>query len=412
VRRKLTDIGWTLVIVVLGIVALVSVLLGGQVAKDLFGTIGLGETAGSIWTFARWPVAVVAMMGVFAVIYGFAPDHEHRRFTWISPGSVLGVLIWIAGSGLFFLYLANFNNYGATYGAFATAIVLLLWLYLTSNAFLLGGELNGEIERAQIAGRGGPPPPTPPPSPGNPAPSPPGPSAARDAADATGSGPAEHGQARARQGPPRGRRAPRQGRHDHLGLPVRDDELKGARRAAEEALRRRRLGEGRRDRAAGRPARRRDGGSCGRGLRRGARRRLSGERLEGLAGVGGVGGPVVLDAEREVLERGADRVRAGAVADAVVLGVCAGGVEQDRRERRVADVAQQPAEVERRVGDRGVAPVDDAGERRRRRVGEQVLGAEVRVAQARRRGPGGRRRREQRLDRPRADAGTCAACVA
>ena len=189
VRRKANDLGWTLVVILLSIVALVSVLLGGDVAKDLFGRIGLGESAGAVWTFARWPLAVVAMMVVFAIIYGFAPDHAERRFVWISPGSVLGVVIWILASGLFFFYVSNFSNYGATYGTFATAIILLLWLYVTANAFLLGGELNGEIERAQVAGRGGPPPPTPPPTAADPAPAPPAPSAARDAGDATDAGP-------------------------------------------------------------------------------------------------------------------------------------------------------------------------------------------------------------------------------
>lgn len=184
VRRKLTDLGWTLLVILLAIVALVSVFLGGQVAKDLFGTIGLGETAGAVWTFARWPVALVAVMIIFAVIYAFAPDLEYRRFQWISPGAALGVVIWILASALFFFYVSNFNDYGATYGTFATAIVLLLWLYLTSLAFLLGAEVNGEIERAQVAGRGGPPPPTPPPMPGMPAPPPVAPSAAQDAADA------------------------------------------------------------------------------------------------------------------------------------------------------------------------------------------------------------------------------------
>jgi membrane protein len=164
VRRKAADIGWTAVVITLGIVALVSVFLGGGIAKDLFGTIGLGDTAAAIWTYARWLVALGAMMLLFAVVYAFAPDLEHRRFQWISPGAVLGVVIWLVASGLFFFYVSNFGNYGATYGTFAGAIVLLLWLYITSLAFLLGGELNGEIERAQLAGRGGPPPLSPPPT--------------------------------------------------------------------------------------------------------------------------------------------------------------------------------------------------------------------------------------------------------
>jgi membrane protein len=180
VRRKLVDIAWTVVVILLGLVALVSVFLGGEVAKDLFGRIGLGETAGTIWTYVRWLVALAAMMLVFAIIYAFAPDLPERKFRWISPGAVLGVLIWLAASGLFFFYVSNFSNYGATYGAFAGAVILLLWLYITSLAFLLGGELNGAIERSQMAGRGGPPPPSPPPSRANPVPRAAAPGAARD----------------------------------------------------------------------------------------------------------------------------------------------------------------------------------------------------------------------------------------
>ena len=163
-RRKAQDVGWTTVVIVLGVIALISVFLGGQVAEDLFGRIGLGETAAAIWIYARWLLALAAMILVFGVIYAFAPDLEHRRFRWISPGAALAVVIWLAASGLFFVYVSNFGNYGATYGAFAGAIVLLLWLYITSLAFLLGGELNGDIERAQKAGRAGPPPPSAPPS--------------------------------------------------------------------------------------------------------------------------------------------------------------------------------------------------------------------------------------------------------
>ena len=183
VRRKLVDVAWTLVVIALGLVAMVCVFLGGTVAKDLFGTIGLGTTAGEVWHYARWGVALAAMMLTFAIIYAFAPDLRHRRFRWISPGSALGVVIWLAASGAFFFYVSNFSNYGATYGAFAGAVILLLWLYITSIAFLLGGELNGAIERSNRAGRGGPPPPSPPPSAANPAPSAVAPGAARDASE-------------------------------------------------------------------------------------------------------------------------------------------------------------------------------------------------------------------------------------
>ena len=119
---------------------------------------------------------------MYSLVFAFAPDVDARRRRILSPGGLVGVAIWIVASGAFFFYVSNFGNYGATYGAFAGAVILLLWLYLTSNAFLLGGELNGAIERAQIAGRAGPPPPSPPPSREHPAPPPVAPPAAHDAA--------------------------------------------------------------------------------------------------------------------------------------------------------------------------------------------------------------------------------------
>jgi len=163
VRRKLNDLAATLVVIVLFIVVLVSLFLGGTVANDLFGTIGLGGTAASIWSIARWPVALLTALMAFAIVYAFAPDVEPRRPQWITPGAVTGVAIWIVASVGFAFYVKNFSSYGAAYGAFAGAIILLLWLYISANAFLYGAELNATIERSQTAGRGGPPMLTPPP---------------------------------------------------------------------------------------------------------------------------------------------------------------------------------------------------------------------------------------------------------
>jgi len=151
VRHKLTDLMWTVVVIVLAIVALVCVLLGGGLAGDLFGTIGLGDTAAEVWRFARWPVAIGAVLLMYALIYNFAPDVRPRAWRWITPGAIAGVLIWILASAGFFFYVSNFGKYGATYGAFAGAVVLLLWLYLSSIAFLFGAEVNAQLEREQAA---------------------------------------------------------------------------------------------------------------------------------------------------------------------------------------------------------------------------------------------------------------------
>src|SRR4051794_15574696 len=148
-RRKLTDIAVTLVVIVLFAIVLVALFGGGQIADDLLGRIGLGSTGKAVWSIVRWPVAVVAAMVGYALVYSFAPNIVPRRFRWITPGAALGVILWIVASLGFAVYIKNFSTYGAAYGAFGAAIVLLLWLYISANAFLFGAEVNAELERAE-----------------------------------------------------------------------------------------------------------------------------------------------------------------------------------------------------------------------------------------------------------------------
>jgi membrane protein len=164
VRRKLTDVGVMLAVIVLFAVVLVAVFLGGQIADDVLGTIGLGSTAAAVWSVGRWPVALLAAMLAYALVYAFAPNVVPRRLVWITPGAAIGVVLWIVLSLAFAIYIRNFSTYGAAYGAFGAAIVMLLWLYLSANAFLFGAELNAEFERAKAGLRSAPPPPSPPPS--------------------------------------------------------------------------------------------------------------------------------------------------------------------------------------------------------------------------------------------------------
>jgi membrane protein len=146
VRKKVTDIAATLAVLVLMLMTLVLVFLGGSLAGDVFGAIGLGDTAVTVWSFIRWPLALCSMMLVYAILYYQAPNVELREFRLITPGTVFGVLLWIVASAAFFVYVANFSSYGATYGAFAGAVILLVWLWLSSSVLLLGAELNAVIE--------------------------------------------------------------------------------------------------------------------------------------------------------------------------------------------------------------------------------------------------------------------------
>jgi membrane protein len=146
VRRKVNDLLWMLVVVVLVLVTFVLVFLGGGLASDVLGLLGLGETAADVWRFARWPAAILSAMLVYAVVYFAAPNVEVRRFRWITPGAVFGVLTSIVASGLFFVYVSSFSSYSATYGAFAGVVILLVWLWLANVVLLFGAELNAAID--------------------------------------------------------------------------------------------------------------------------------------------------------------------------------------------------------------------------------------------------------------------------
>jgi len=146
VRRKANDLLWTLVVLALVLITFVLIFLGGGLASDVLGLLGLGENVADIWRFARWPAALASAMLVYAVVYFAAPNVEVRRFRWITPGAVFGVVTWILASGLFFVYVSNFSSYSATYGAFAAAVILLVWLWLTNVVLLFGAELNAAID--------------------------------------------------------------------------------------------------------------------------------------------------------------------------------------------------------------------------------------------------------------------------
>ena len=146
VKHKAHDIGWTVVVLGLVLVTGVLVFLGGALAEFVFERIGLGDTSAAVWRYARWPLALVAMILIYAVVYFAAPNVEIRRFRWISPGALFGVLAWLLASLGFFVYVANFGSYQATYGAFAGMVILLVWLWVSNLVLLFGAELNAVID--------------------------------------------------------------------------------------------------------------------------------------------------------------------------------------------------------------------------------------------------------------------------
>jgi membrane protein len=160
-RRKAIDVASTVVLMALVLVSLIMAFVGGHFAEDLLGFIGLGSTAAHIWNIARWPGAVATAMLVFALIYYVTPDVKQRSFRWVTPGAVVGVVLWLAASFGLSTYVSKVADVGAIYGTFAGAIVLVAWLWLTNVALLLGAELNAAIEREREVGDGVPGPPGP-----------------------------------------------------------------------------------------------------------------------------------------------------------------------------------------------------------------------------------------------------------
>jgi membrane protein len=156
VRRKVVDVISTFVLMALVLASLVLVFVGGRFAEDLLGFIGVGPTVVDIWNTARWPVALLVAMFVFAFIYYVTPDVEQRAFHWLTPGAVVGVLLWLLASYGLSTYLSRVAEVGEVYGAFASAIVLIVWLWLTNVSLLFGAELNAEIEREKELAEGVP----------------------------------------------------------------------------------------------------------------------------------------------------------------------------------------------------------------------------------------------------------------
>jgi membrane protein len=146
-RRKLVDVASTVVLLALVLVTGILMFVGGGFADDLLGFIGLGPTAAKVWSIARWPAALLVAMLVFSFIYFVTPDVQQRSWRWVTPGAVIGVLLWLLASWGFSTYISKVADVGAIYGAFAGAIVLVAWIWLTNVALLFGAELNAEIER-------------------------------------------------------------------------------------------------------------------------------------------------------------------------------------------------------------------------------------------------------------------------
>ena len=142
-------VGTTLVLLILLAITAVAVAVTGPVAEQVGKLFGLEQTAVDVWNIAKWPVLLVIVSFMFAFLYWAAPNAKQPGFKWISPGGLVGVLIWILASAAFAFYVANFASYNETYGSLGGVIVFLVWLWISNIAILLGAEFNAELERGR-----------------------------------------------------------------------------------------------------------------------------------------------------------------------------------------------------------------------------------------------------------------------
>ena len=154
VKKRLVAFELMLAMVVLGGAATALIVFGAPLGNALRDNLPFGSAFVVVWTLLRWAGGIVALTGLFATIYYLAPNRDTPRWVWVSPGGLLAAAIWVAASLGFSIYVSRFGSYNETYGSLAAVVVLMLWLYLTALAVVLGGELNAELER-QSAGRTG-----------------------------------------------------------------------------------------------------------------------------------------------------------------------------------------------------------------------------------------------------------------
>lgn len=145
-KQKLTILSLTIALAGLIIVALVLVLYGGKLGEFIASRMDLGHAFRVIWPALSWLISFAAMFLSYSIIYYFGPSLEVRKWYWVTPGAVVGVSLWLVASLGFRLYLHFFNTYSATYGSVGAVVILMLWLYITGFAILIGAEVNWIIE--------------------------------------------------------------------------------------------------------------------------------------------------------------------------------------------------------------------------------------------------------------------------
>ncbi|MGW3135131.1 YihY/virulence factor BrkB family protein [Streptomyces sp. NPDC001139] len=149
-------LGVTITLLILAVLSSVIVVFTGGLARRAGNALGLGDTALTVWSIAKWPVLVILVTIMIAILYWATPNAKVKGFKWITPGSFLALVLWLIASAAFAFYVSNFASYNKTYGTMAGVIVFLVWLWISNLAILLGLEFDAEAARQRAIAGGHP----------------------------------------------------------------------------------------------------------------------------------------------------------------------------------------------------------------------------------------------------------------
>jgi membrane protein len=146
-KKRPVQLGITIALVLMTAAVAVALVLTGPLAQTVGDIVGVGDTAVTVWSIAKWPVMLAVVVTMLAFLYWAAPNVKQPKFRWLTPGGALALVGWIVASVGFAFYVANFGSYNETYGAIGGVIVFLVWLWITNLAILFGAEFDAELER-------------------------------------------------------------------------------------------------------------------------------------------------------------------------------------------------------------------------------------------------------------------------
>jgi membrane protein len=151
-KERLLAVVLTLGLAVFIIMALIMIFFGGTISLEIANTFGYGHYLHTLWQYARWPLIIVSLLLALELIYYFAPNirrgKDGQRWEWFTPGTLFALTTWLLISFGMRFYLSRFSHYNATYGALGSVMVLMLWLYFTGVAILVGGEINSVMRKS------------------------------------------------------------------------------------------------------------------------------------------------------------------------------------------------------------------------------------------------------------------------